>query len=137
MPAARAAGRRIETAQSILGQAGMATTGDALPQVDIAELKRASRQLQRSPLPHAVDAMIEAIRLHAGEITLMCIAPLTNVAVALQRAPEIASMVKKSSSWGLGRPGQSHGGGRIQHLCRSRSGRCGVPAPASRCACSA
>ncbi len=86
----------IETAQSILGEAGMATTGEALPQVDIAALEaQQSARLQRSPLPHAVDALIEAIRLHAGDITLMCIAPLTNIAMALQRAPEIASMVNE------------------------------------------
>lgn len=86
----------IETAQSILGESGMATTGEALPQVDIAALEaQQSARLQRTPLPHAVDALIEAIRLHAGDITLMCIAPLTNIAMALQRAPEIASMVSE------------------------------------------
>jgi purine nucleosidase len=109
----------------------MATTGDALPQVDIAELEaRQSQQLQRS-LPHAVDAMIEAIRLHAGEITLMCIAPLTNVAMALQRARDRLHGQGNHPHGRLGRPGQSHGGGRIQHLCRSEAAdvvfRSGIP----------
>ncbi len=86
----------VETAQCILGDSGMNTTGEALPSVDIAAAEAAqAAQEQRSPLPHAVDALIEAVRAHAGEITLMCIAPLTNIATALQRAPEIAPLIKE------------------------------------------
>jgi purine nucleosidase len=86
----------IETAQNILGDSGMNTTGESLPAVDIvqSEAEQAARE-QRSPLPHAVDALIEAVRAHAGDITLMCIAPLTNIASALQRAPEIAPLIKE------------------------------------------
>lgn len=87
---------KVETAQDILGASGMSTTGEALPGVDIAQLEaeQQARQ-QRRPLPHAVDALIEAIRANPGEITLMCIAPLTNIAVALQRDPDIAPMIKE------------------------------------------
>ncbi|EJN01807.1 nucleoside hydrolase [Herbaspirillum sp. YR522] len=87
---------KVETAQEILGASGMSTTGEALPGVDIAQLEaeQLARQ-QRQPMPHAVDALIEAIRANPGQVTLMCIAPLTNIAVALQRAPEIAPMIKE------------------------------------------
>ena len=44
---------------------------------------------------HAVDALIRLIRSRPGEYTLVTLGPLTNIAVALRRAPEIASMVKQ------------------------------------------
>lgn len=42
---------------------------------------------------HAVDAIIRVIGQHAGEITLMTLGPLSNVAAALIRAPHIAQQV--------------------------------------------
>ncbi|EJL92725.1 Inosine-uridine nucleoside N-ribohydrolase [Herbaspirillum sp. CF444] len=85
-----------ETAQCILGADGMETTGEPLPTVDIrqSEAEQEARE-QRSPLPHAVDALIEAVRKHPGALTLMCIAPMTNIATALQRAPDIAAQIKE------------------------------------------
>lgn len=48
----------------------------------------------RTPDPgHAVDVIIDTIKAHPGEITLVTLAPLTNIAAALVRAPEIATMV--------------------------------------------
>jgi purine nucleosidase len=48
---------------------------------------------RRAPEPtHAVEAIIETIRAHAG-LTLVTLGPLTNIALALARAPEIASRV--------------------------------------------
>lgn len=44
---------------------------------------------------HAVDVLIEAARANAGELTVVTLGPLTNVALALRRAPEIASMVRR------------------------------------------
>ncbi|KAF1034670.1 MAG: Pyrimidine-specific ribonucleoside hydrolase RihB [Herbaspirillum frisingense] len=89
-------GGPMETAQAILGDAGMATTGETLPQVDIGALEaEQSARIKRNPLPHAVDALIEAVRANPGAITLMCIAPLTNIAVALQRALDIAPLIKE------------------------------------------
>ncbi|AKZ64706.1 nucleoside hydrolase [Herbaspirillum hiltneri N3] len=86
----------VETAQCILGDDGMATTGEPLPTVDIGQVERELEQQQkRSPLPHAVDALIEAVRRHPGQLTLMCIAPLTNIATALQRAPDIAPQIRE------------------------------------------
>ncbi len=40
----------------------------------------------------AIDALIEGIRTHPG-VTLVTLGPLTNIALALERDPEIASMV--------------------------------------------
>ena len=44
---------------------------------------------------HAVDALIENIRAHAHEVMLVTLGPLTNVAAALIRAPELAQMVSR------------------------------------------
>ena len=44
---------------------------------------------------HGVDVLIETIKANAGEIILVTLGPLTNVATALIRAPEIASMVTR------------------------------------------
>ena len=44
---------------------------------------------------HAIDALIENIRAHAHDVTLVTLGPLTNVAGALIRAPEIAQMVTR------------------------------------------
>ena len=43
---------------------------------------------------HASDFLIEATRQHPGEVVLVAIGPLTNVALALARDPEIASRTK-------------------------------------------
>ncbi|MDJ0773292.1 MAG: nucleoside hydrolase [Mastigocoleus sp. MO_167.B18] len=44
---------------------------------------------------HAVDKIIDTIRKYPNEITLVTLGPLTNIAVALLRAPEIAPLVKR------------------------------------------
>jgi purine nucleosidase len=44
---------------------------------------------------HAVEAIVETIRAHPG-ITLVTLGPLTNVALALARAPEIAANVGRA-----------------------------------------
>jgi purine nucleosidase len=46
-----------------------------------------------APAPgHAVDALIDAVRANPG-ITLVTLGPLTNIALALRRAPEMASQI--------------------------------------------
>jgi purine nucleosidase len=51
---------------------------------------------RRAPEPtHAVDAIIEIVRANPG-ITLVTLGPLTNVAMALSRAPEIAANVSRA-----------------------------------------
>ncbi|MFN8529150.1 MAG: nucleoside hydrolase [Anaerolineae bacterium] len=52
-------------------------------------------QRRTTPTPgHAVDALIETIKANPG-VTLVTLGPLTNVALAVQRAPEIAKLVER------------------------------------------
>jgi purine nucleosidase len=45
---------------------------------------------------HAVDAIVETLRAHpAGTVTLCAVGPLTNIAMALRMAPEIAERMKR------------------------------------------
>lgn len=44
---------------------------------------------------HAVDIIINTLKTYPGEITLVTLGPLTNIATALLRAPEIASLVQR------------------------------------------
>ncbi|SAL12021.1 inosine-uridine preferring nucleoside hydrolase [Caballeronia arvi] len=39
--------------------------------------------------------MIDAVRAHPGEITLLAVGPMTNLALALQEAPDIAALVRE------------------------------------------
>ena len=74
--------RPLETAQFVHGQDGMGEIGLPLTGRTPAE-------------GHAVDVIIDTIRCFAGEITLVTLGPLTNVAVALTRDPSLASMVNE------------------------------------------
>lgn len=62
---------------------------------------------QGSPAPgHAVDAIIETIRANPG-IELVTLGPLTNIALAVSRAPEIVSLVSRcvvmgGAAWAVG-----------------------------------
>lgn len=42
----------------------------------------------------AVDYLIETVAKHPGEITLICLAPLTNIAVALKKDPTFGKNLK-------------------------------------------
>lgn len=44
---------------------------------------------------HAVDVIIDTLKADPGEITLVTLGPLTNIATALLRAPEIAFLVQR------------------------------------------
>jgi purine nucleosidase len=44
---------------------------------------------------HGVDFLIEKIMQTPGELTLICIAPLTNIALAIRREPRIVKAVKE------------------------------------------
>jgi len=44
---------------------------------------------------HAVDALIEASHRHAGELTLVTLGPLTNIALAVRRDPTIAERIPR------------------------------------------
>ncbi|MCC7161927.1 MAG: nucleoside hydrolase [Anaerolineae bacterium] len=43
----------------------------------------------------AVDALVELARAHANEVTLVTLGPLTNIAAALARAPEMAEQISR------------------------------------------
>ncbi len=74
--------RPLETAQFVHGEDGMGEIGLPLS--------------GRTPASgHAMEVIIDTIRRFAGDITLVTLGPLTNVALALARAPEIARMVKR------------------------------------------
>ncbi len=83
------------TAQDVLGVAGMRSTGAALP------IAASARQPG-----HGVDALIHCVRSHPGRITLLAIGPLTNVATAFARAPDLPglldSLVVMGGSLGAG-----------------------------------
>jgi purine nucleosidase len=49
---------------------------------------------------HAVDALIERIRARPGEYTLVTLGPLTNIAAAVQKAPDIAAKVAQVYTMG-------------------------------------
>ena len=62
----------------------------------------------RSPAPeHATDVLQETIDRYAGEITLVTLGPLTNVALAFLRDPSLASKV--SNCVVMGGTGRGHG----------------------------
>jgi len=71
------------TAQDILGVHGMETTGPLL----------ADKPAELTP-GHAVQALIAAVRAHPGQMTLLAVGPLTNVATAFALAPELPSLLK-------------------------------------------
>jgi purine nucleosidase len=56
-------------------------------------------RLPDSPVPrsneHAVDMIIREIMAHPGQVTLVAVAPLTNVALALRKEPRIAQAVRE------------------------------------------
>ena len=86
--------RDLETAQDVHGRDGMGDIGLPL-------------QGRTPAAGHAFDALREVINAHAGDITLVTLGPLTNVALALLREPELARCV--SHCWIMGGIGSGHG----------------------------
>jgi purine nucleosidase len=77
----------LETAQKVHGRDGMGDIGLPLH--------------GRVPDPgHAVDMLLEASHRHAGELTLVTLGPLTNIAVALQRDPSLPSRLARVVTMG-------------------------------------
>ena len=86
--------RPLETAQGVHGDDGMGDIGLPLS--------------GRAPeTGHAVQVLIDAIHRFAGEITLVTLGPLTNVAVALRQDPSIARALSECVI--MGGTGQGHG----------------------------
>jgi|SRR6185437_294059 len=44
---------------------------------------------------HAANFIVEAVRARPREVTILCLGPLTNIALALRIAPEIAGLVRR------------------------------------------
>ncbi len=75
--------RRLVTAEHVHGKTGL----------DGAELPEPSMPLQDA---HAVDFLIETLRREpAGSVTLVPIGPLTNIATAMRRAPDIVPRIER------------------------------------------
>jgi purine nucleosidase len=74
--------RELETAEFVHGQDGMGDIG----------LPLSGRQPAEG---HAVDVIIETARRFAGELTLVTLGPLTNVAIALLREPQLAEWIPR------------------------------------------
>lgn len=73
--------RPLVTAENVHGKTGL----------DGPDLPEPTMPLQPG---HAVDFIIETLLAHPpGEVTLCTLGPLTNIAMALQRAPEIADRI--------------------------------------------
>jgi len=86
--------RPHESAQHVHGSDGMGDIG-----LDV---------YGRASAPeHATDVLQETINRHAGEITLVTLGPLTNVALALLRDPSLAGKV--SNCVVMGGTGRGHG----------------------------
>ncbi len=86
--------RSLETAQEVHGDDGMGDIGLPL-------------QGRVSAPGHAADVLRSLINQYAGEITLVTLGPLTNVALALLREPELAGRV--SDCYIMGGIGSGHG----------------------------
>ena len=86
--------RELETAQDVHGRDGMGDIGLPLHGREPA-------------VGHAADKLREIIDANAGDITLVTLGPLTNVALALLREPELARRV--SHCYIMGGIGSGHG----------------------------
>ena len=76
--------RELVTAEYIHGRTGLDGTDLPAPSLPLAEA-------------HAVDAMIELVRTHPpGSVTVCTLGPLTNLALALLKAPDIARASRRS-----------------------------------------
>jgi len=74
--------RPLQTAQFVHGQDGMGEIGLPLR--------------GHTPAPgHGVDVIMDTVHRFAGEITLVTLGPLTNIAIALHRDPQLAGLVKR------------------------------------------
>jgi purine nucleosidase len=76
-----------ETAEHIHGEGGLG--GDLDPEVDIPSAEG-----------FAPDVIVERARETPGEVTLVCLGPLTNVALALRREPGLGDLLE--SVWVMG-----------------------------------
>ncbi len=67
--------------------------GNCYPQSDVA-LNANAQHAQLHAL-NAADYIIEQARAHPGEISLLAVGPLTNIALALEKEPDLPNLVKQ------------------------------------------
>jgi purine nucleosidase len=79
--------KRHETANEVHGEGGLG--GDCFPDTGIPSADE-----------YAVDYIVRTARENPGAITLVCIGPLTNAAMALQREPDLGDLL--DSVWVMG-----------------------------------
>ncbi len=72
--------RPLVMAEHVHGPTGL--DGPDLPQPKIAAQEK-----------HGVDFIIDTVRAHPGEITICSLSPVTNLAMALRKAPDIAGKI--------------------------------------------
>lgn len=79
---------------------GMASSADDAPAVDTrflyGEDGLGNTGFEASQRQHALPAeklIVDCVRAHPDEVTILCLGPLTNVARALQREPGLAAMI--------------------------------------------
>lgn len=63
--------------------------------LDVYRAEFADRPTIRPVARHAVDFLIDTIKAHPGQVTVMPIGACTNLAVAIRRAPEIIPLIKR------------------------------------------
>jgi purine nucleosidase len=73
------------TAQSILGENGMRTTGEPL----------LTTSPESAATENAIEALIQAVEQNPHNLVLIATGPLTNIAQALKQQPRIAKQVKQ------------------------------------------
>ncbi|MDB5045153.1 MAG: Inosine-uridine preferring nucleoside hydrolase, partial [Deinococcus sp.] len=74
----------LVTSQHLLGRTGLASVGRSLPPGRYAGEEQGG-----------VQALIEAAHASAGQLRVLALGPLTNLATALQRAPELARLLRE------------------------------------------
>jgi len=88
--------RSLETAQHVHGQDGMGDIGLDIPNRSASE-------------GNAIDIIIDTIYAFENEIEIIMLGPLTNLAIAIAKQPEIVNMVKSCTIMG----GVGYGEGNI------------------------
>jgi purine nucleosidase len=72
--------KEFDHADHVHGEGGLG--GDLHPDADIPSAEG-----------HAVDAIVDTARASPGEVSLACLGPLTNVALALRREPDLGDLL--------------------------------------------
>lgn len=64
-------------------------------EADIALSPDGAAQHTKIQEKHAVDFIIETVRANPGQVTILAIGPITNIALAIRKAPDIVPLIKR------------------------------------------